>query len=253
MADDAKRDWVIRVLGFTFAENTAAAPRDEDDATLSLTDLTERLQIINQDARASGVLGLLQEPLKAAAIGVKANANNAVELLEILEQRLADLAGSQRMTEVKDTAKNATESAKASLDGLAKMHVKLQAARSGFDTAVSNLEMSRDALLKHPQFANDPRSKELEFLKNADGVAERVPDIEIVASDVQKLLDDMATAADLQARQALAQQAVTIVKKYRSELTDPILTVMEKTPGGSFPILSLLSGVLDDLADALQA
>ncbi len=253
MPDDAKRDWLIRVLGFTFAENTGAAPHGEDDATLSRGELTQRLQIINQDARDSGAVGALQDALRAAAIAVKVNANNAVDLLEILEERLAEFARSKRMAEVEDTVKSATVSAKAGLVGLAKMRLKLQAARSGYDMAVSNLETSRDALLKHPQFANDPRSKDPEFLKNAAAVAERVPNIETAANEVQQALDNMTNAADPGARQALAQQAVASIEKYRAKLTDPILTVMEKTPAGSFPILSVLSSALDDLAQALRA
>ncbi len=244
MSDDAKREWLIRALGFRFTE---------DGGALSRTDLMERLQILNEDARAHDARDALAEPLKAAAIAVKANADNAVELLEILEQRFAELARSKRMAEVNQTAKNATISAKAGLVGLAKMRLKLQAARSSYDMAVSNLETSRDALLNHPDFANDPRSKDPEFLKNAAAVAERVPDIEVVANEVKEVLDDMTNAVDLEARTALAQQAVASIGTYRAKLTDPILTVMENTPAGSFPILSVLSGALDDLANALRA
>ena len=184
---------------------------------------------------------------------MKANADNAVELLEILEQRFAELARSKRMAEVNQTAKDATVSARAGLVGLAKMRLKLQAARSSYDTAVANLELSRDALLNNPQFANDPRSKDPEFLKNAAAVAERVPDIETVANDVKQALDDMTNAVAPEARKSLAQQAVESIEKYQAELTDPILSVMENTPAGSFPILGVLSGALGDLADALRA
>jgi len=249
MDDKAKRDWVIRVLGIDPAKNVSPT---EDGGALSRTDLMERLQIINEDARSNGARDALREPLRAAAVAVQTNAPNAVELLEILEQRVAELARSRRMAEVKETAKNATISAKAGLVELAKMRLKLQAARSGYDMAVSNLETSRDALMTRQEFANDPRSKDPEFLKNAAAVAERVPDIEVVANDVQRALDDMTNAVGQEARKALAQQAVASIEKYQAELTDPILTVMEKTPAGSFPILSVLSGALDDLASALR-
>lgn len=244
MDDNAKRDWLLRVLGFDLPEDSGA---------LSRAELMDRLQIINQDARANNLRDALQEPLRAAAVAVQANADTAVALLEILEQRIAELARDKRMAEVQDTVKNATISAKAGLVGLANMRLKLQAARAGYDTAVANLEQSRDALLKDPVFAADPRSTDPEFLTNASAVAERVPDIGGVANDVQKVLDDMISATDPAARLTLAQQAVAEIERYRAELTDPILTVMEKTPAGSFPILSVLAGALDDLADALRA
>jgi hypothetical protein len=245
VSDADKRAWVARVLGIKLPEAPAT--------TLTAKDYAQRLQLINADAKSLGILVSITTQLRDAGDAVRAASPDAPTLLAELERRVASLAARARAASVAQQSDAAVAASRSGLVNFAKARLALQAARYTSDTARSNLQAAWTALLKTPSMQADERSHGPEVLQAVDAVGGRVPDISDVAAEVQDALDEMMNTPTAELRAQRAKAARDAIAAYRGSLTDPILTVMENSPAGSFPIHSALVTALDNLAAAIPA
>jgi hypothetical protein len=239
------RAWVARVLGIELSDAPAT--------TLTAKDYAQRLQLINADAKSLGILESITTELRDAANAVRTASPDAPTLLAELEKRVVSLARRARDASVAELSDTAVAASRTGLVNFAKARLALQAARYSSDTARSNLQAAWTALLKTPSMQADERSHGPEVLQAVNTVGERVPDISQLAEEVQDALDEMMNAPTAELRAQRAKTARDAIAAYRGSLTDPILTVMENSPAGSFPIHSALVTALDNLAAAIPA
>jgi hypothetical protein len=109
-------------------------------------------------------------------------------------------------------------------------------------------------LLETEDFADDPRSSDPKTGTAIADIGERVPPIDALTTDVEAALEAMTNADDQAKHAAHAKTALQAIAAFRSKIdTIPLLTEMENTEAGSFPIHSKIVSVLDNLASALRA
>ena len=228
MVTEAQRAWVAQVLGW--------AP-DSDAAASDTADLAARLRIVREDLMLHGAAQELGAALREAVEAVEAKDSRAAALVDALESRIAQYAGAKRVNEAKRTI------------ATAKLQAQLEELRLGYAEAIENLQAAWDALLETEDFVEDERSSDPGTLTAIAGIGERVPSIEALASDIEAAIDALASTGDSAPLKA-AQQATAA---FRARIdAEPLLTELENTEAGSFPIHSKIVAVLDDLTNALR-
>ncbi len=245
MASAAQYDWVKRVLGFERVVETDTGP--------PLADMTARLTAIRDDMMLYGAAAELAGPLREAAVAAKGRSPDAGGLLDALEQRMAAIASAKRRAEAAALATASVTPGGLGLVGLAKLRLRLQDARGGFEEAIETLKASCEALLETNDFLNDPRSADPATLAAIAGLDRRVPAIGGLADEVQDAMDRMTGATDPAKRATEAQSVLAAIAAFRVRIdAEPLLREMEQTDAGSFAIHGTMVAVLDELADALR-
>ena len=245
MVTEQQAAWVARVLGFK-----SAAPSDD---ALEREDLTSRLKIVNEDMRQWGVMQELAGPLRAAVEAVKAGDPKAGQLLDVLERQIAEAAKRKRVGDAVQTANKAAVSATVGVVAFAKMRLQLQAARSSYEEARANLHAACSGLVKTNDFVNDPRSSDPGTLSAIAAIGDTVPDIEPFSALVDDAIDEMRQTTDPTQRAAAQAGAIKALGDYRRHVeAEPLLTRMQSTAAGTFPIRDVLVGALATLESALQ-
>ncbi|WP_149535788.1 hypothetical protein [Siccirubricoccus phaeus] len=244
MPDDARREWIRKVLGIDPAPQSTGPSKAE---------LTARLMAVRDGMALIGAAETLGGDLRLAAAAVKDGNPEAAAMLGALEDRLAALTQEKRAAEAAATIKAGAASKTTGVVAFAKLRLKLKAAESAYDLAGGNLEAACTAMLATPDFIDDPKASAPETLAAVARVREQVPPIAEAAAAVGDALDGMANAAAPEARQKLAASALQAIGDYRKRLDAvPLLREMENSEAGSFAIHTALAGALDDLAAALR-
>jgi len=171
--------------------------------------------------------------LREAVEAVQAEDPRAAALVDALESRIAQYAGAKRVNEAERTI------------AAAKLQAQLEELRLGYAEAIENLQAAWDALLETEDFVEDERSSDQKTLTAIAAIGERVPSIDALASDIE-----VAITGDSAPLKAALQAAAA----FRAGIdAEPLLTELENTEAGSFPIHSKIVAVLDDLTNALRA
>jgi len=244
MASLEQDDWVARVLGVSLSPSPLFDP----------SVLRERLQAISVDMKLHGLESQISTAWRTATDAVETGAENAPELVDQLEDRVAEASRQKRMADVLETASKATVNASVSVVAFAKMRLKLQAARTSYELARANLHTACATLVTTPDFVTDPRSTSPGTLSAIATIADTVPDIASLTNDVDDAIDAMREASDPGVRQKSRDTALKALATYRSEIEAvPLLARMQNTAGGAYPIRDALVSALGELETALSA
>jgi hypothetical protein len=261
----AADDYLAAVQALTALEKVLGAPGagaetkgpDETRAETQPSDgkaLRARLQAVREDAVRMGVVAQIAQPLGQAAEAVRGGDATAAALLDALEQRLAGLAGTQRAADAAATIAASKTAGGVGVVEFAKMRLELEAARPKFDEAIDNLKTSFEALLESDDFVDDPRSADPATRAKIDTLEQRLPSFPELGDRVDDAIDKMASAADPELRQQHSEAALKAIAEFRARIdAEPMLTEMESTDAGSFPIHATMVATLDRLATALRA
>jgi hypothetical protein len=239
------------VQGVAPKETTPAAPETEQ-AHEQMQDFSARLQIINQDMRAYGLLSTLADPLRAAIAATKTGSPEAEALLSDLERRIAEAAGQQRLQGVQETVKKASVSARSGVVALGKARLGLASARSTYAIVRQTLEAACEQT--RLSMVGDGVAEDPDTIAAVKTIGARVPDIEVMSANVENALDTMIGTADPGARDTARKQAIGAIGTYRQAVdAEPILARMQNTPAGTFQIRDALVAALDQLEQVLAA
>lgn len=213
-----------------------------------------RLQAVRDDAIRMGVAPQVAEALRDAATALKANDPKASALLDALEQRVAEIARAQRVSEAEKTIAGSQTEGGVGVVEFAKIRLAMQDARSTFEGAFDSLKSSFEALLETEDFVDDPRSSDPATLAAIDTLEQRLPSFPELAEKVDGALDDMMSAADPQVRKKHSDAALKAIADFRKRIdAEEILTEMESTEAGKFAIHSAMVASLDRMTEALTA
>lgn len=246
MATAAQNAWMRRVLGLEVqADESAAASADA---------LIVRMRAVRDDAALQGAAPDFAQGLRAVGVALKAgDVGQAAQLLDELEQRLAQSASARRAKEAAQTIAASQTASGMGVVEFAKLRLRLATARGAFLEAVGTLKTSFEALLETDDFVDDPRSGDPQTLAAIAALDKKVPSFPDLAAEVEDAIDGMASSADPAQRSAHAQAALQAIERFKAQVrADPLLTEMEHTDAGDFPIVAPMVEALDGVADALR-
>jgi hypothetical protein len=238
MSDAARNAWVSRVLGITV--------RSPDLQAI----FAARLATVREDMLRYNAAAELSGPLRDAAVAARAGDPSAANLIDKLENRIAELAALRRAGDggIAPSTPGGLGPA-----AFAKLRLLLQQVRGEYEDAIDNLKAACEALLETDAFIDDPRSSDPATLSAIAGLDSRVPPVGPLADQVNDALDRMMNMQDPVARMAEARAAIAAITAFRVRIDgDPLLTEMENTDAGSFQIRGKMVAVLDDLVAALS-
>jgi hypothetical protein len=246
-------DYGAALKAFQVLEGLLETPAAEQVAAQAQI-MQARLQAVREDAAGLGAAAALSDALREAAAAVQANAPDADTLLDALEQRLAALAGERRAAGAAETVAASRTEGGVGVVEFAKMRLELEAARGKFEVAIDSLKSAFEALLETEDFVDDPRSSEPETLARIDTLEQRLPSFPELAERVDDAIDNMANATDPKQRKQHGDAALKAIAAYRARIdAEPMLTEMESTDAGSFPIHSAMVEALERIESALRA
>jgi hypothetical protein len=245
MATAQQDAWMRRVLG---AELAASEP-----AALDLQELSARLRAVRDDAALHGAATAFAADLRDAIGLLRDGDPKVVALVEALEQRVTEVARQARSRAAADTVAAGKTAGGAGVVEFAKLRLRLAMARGAFEEAVGNLKASFEALLETEDFVDDPRSRDPVTRAAIAGIDKKLPSFPDLANEVGDAIDRIAGSADPAQRSRHAQAALKAIERFKAEVrADPLLTEMESTDAGDFPIVATMVEALDGVAAALR-
>jgi hypothetical protein len=167
---------------------------------------------------------------------------------------MAALAREQRTAAAAETVAASRTEGGVGVVEFAKMRLELEKAHARFDEAIDNLKGAFEALLESDDFRDDPRSTDPETLARIDTLEQRLPSFPELSARIDDAIDDMANATDPKLRKRYGDEALKAIAAFRAQIDkEPMLTEMESTDAGSFPIHSTMVAALERIESALRA
>ena len=195
-------------------------------------------------------LDTLEKLLDGVAVGAPATTAATAATAETSAQT----ASQQRAAEAAATIAAQRTAGGVGVVEFAKMRLELTAGRADFDTAIDSLKTSFEMLLESEDFEDDPRSTDPETLMKIDTIGQRLPSFPALADSINDAIDEMASEADPARRLQHSESALKKIADFRSRIdAEPMLTEMQSTDAGSFPIHSAMVVALAKIAGALRA
>jgi hypothetical protein len=242
MPDQKHSDWIRKWLDVELSAGPAEISREER---------IQRLQSLASDAKRLGILDQISGSLREAAAATKSGGKDAGMALDALEQETAAAAEAGRDKIIAEIADKAVEAANIALSDGAKLESLLVCVQGAYDEAVDNLEAACETFAQTADVQDDERSKNPELQGAISDVAQFVPPIEALVSDLSAIIEALP-AADAEEQERLKAQGLKSIEAYRAEVAEePILTAMEATPAGTFAIHSAIVESLDAMAAGL--
>jgi hypothetical protein len=242
MPDQKQSDWIRKWLDVALSTAPAGISREER---------IQRLQSLADDAKRLGILDQIAGALRDAAVATRSGGKDAARVVDALEEEAAKAAEASRDKIVAEIADKAIEAASTALSDGAQLESLLVCVQGAYDEAVDNLEAACEAFVQMPDVQDDARTENPELQGAISDVADFVPPINDLISDLSAIIDALA-AAEPGEQERLKAEGLKSIQAYRAEIDEePILTAMEATPAGSFPIHSAIVQSLDAMAAGL--
>ena len=272
----AAGDYVAATKALDMLGQLLDAPAGDAPGAAAAQAYAQRLAPLEQRV----LLALRDKPPQAdklqavmAFAGAKAAAKNyaaAAQALDSLEKLLdgmaagarvgdpqaggATSASQQRAAEAAATIAAARTAGGVGVVEFATMRLELQAVRANFDTAINSLKTAFTALLQSEDFVDDPRSSDPATLARIETIEQRLPSFKVLADSINDAIDDMSSASEPAQRRQHSEAALQQIADFRGRIdAEPMLTEMESSDAGSFPIHAAMSAALDKIATALRA
>lgn len=247
MATAAQNAWMRRVLGVeveSAGESTAATA----DALIA------RMRTLRDDAALQGAAPDFAQGLRAVGVALKSgDTGQAAQVLDELEQRLAQLASDRRAKEAAQTIAASRTASGMGVVEFNKLRLKVQSARGRFEDAVDNLKAAFEALLETEDFVDDPRSQDPATRAKIAALDQELPSFPELADRIDDAIDRMSSSDDPKARAQHAAEALKEIEAFKAKVgADSRLIEMQSTDAGDFPIATLMVTALDDVAAALR-
>ena len=234
MADQAKDEWVRRVLGTDLSASGKSAP-DQSTAPLDAKALSARLVRLRDDAVAAGTLDLVASDLRLVVSAIKSDAAEAADMIAALEQQVAALSGT-------DASQIAAVGARTGLK------LKVKAVEGAREWAAATLEIACRSMLRTAAFEDDPDADSAELDAIIGAIGDRVPDFTPYGGTIAAALAELERAGANGARKQPLDRAKKAITAYRAAVdAEPLLREMEDSDAGSFGIHSAIVAALDDL------
>lgn len=242
MPDQKQHDWIQKWLHVEPATVGWEISREER---------IQRLQSLAADAKSLGILDQISGALREAAAAAKSGGKDVGGVMDALEEEAAKAAEAQRDKTVADIADKAVDAANAALSGGAQLEALVVSMQGAFDEAVGNLEDACDAFVQTPDVQEDARSDNPELQGAIHDVARFLPPIGDLINDLTAIVEALP-AAGPDEQERLKEQGLKSIEAYKASVAEePILSLMESTPAGTFAIQSAIVESLDAMAAGL--
>jgi hypothetical protein len=234
----AKRDFVINVLGVKLGPDTTAPSQDRTAVHKRLTAARGRMDKLPEPER---FVGLLRDTILAEKAGEDDKA------LEVLERLEAALTSAERVSAAALEIAQAREGLGVSVVQFAKLRLKLAALEAAIPMAIENCQDAMFEVLEAEFEESDPSEQVEAFIDRLD---EKVP---MPPEALRTAIDRMAGTADTAERAKARSAALTAIGQYRTSLSMlDFLELFEKTDHGTYRIADAIVECLDDLETALK-
>lgn len=236
--EEAKRAWVIRVLGVSLEPDQTSPKLDQSGLRQRTVAARERMVKLPEPERFDG---LLRDAILAEKAG---ETDKALEILERLE---AALTSAERAALAGAEIAKAREGLNVSVVQFAKLRLKLVALEAAVPMAIDACQDAMAEVLEVEFAEGEPTAEVEAFIDSLDEVVPPPP------AALRLAIDAMAGTADVTARAKARGDALTAIKDYRASLAQlSFLELFERTDHGSYQIASSIETCLGDLEAAMK-